>query len=300
MQAHFEKLRQNLEPNPTFSEIIRTRHAAVRAQLAPNSHLIGSLQRKTRIQPLAGQTFDIDILVILGDFITWAPVGGITSSAAIQHVLTKALESDRYAVKNPVADAPTVTLHFSNEVKVELVPAYLDNIGRSPSSILHSPKGRAYWVPNGTGGWMLADYDYDAEYMSGANERSDSFLVPVIKMLKAIKRMHFPQLKSYALEILAAAHIPAIVSAFRARGLSITYPVLLKHFFLHAKADLGNLIVIPGSLSAPIILTSEVISQAGERFDAIGAAIAQIEALSDAQKVGYWRAIVGDPFPATL
>src|SRR5436853_5605786 len=110
MNAHFARLRQNLEPNPTFSDIIQTRHAAVRAQLAPDSHLIGSLQRRTRIQPLPGQPFDIDILAVLGSFASWTFVGGITAAAAIQYLLNKAQASDRYSVKNPTPDSPTVTL----------------------------------------------------------------------------------------------------------------------------------------------------------------------------------------------
>ena len=74
MNNHFSKLKQNLEPNPSFDQTIQTRHAAVRSALEnkgaaiKDTKLIGSLQRKTRIQPRIGEKFDIDILVVLGKF----------------------------------------------------------------------------------------------------------------------------------------------------------------------------------------------------------------------------------------
>src|SRR5262249_17323883 len=163
--------------------------------------------------------------------------------------------SDRYAVKNPIADAPTVTLSFANEEKVELVPAYRDNVGQDWNGVAHSPKGRAYWVPNGTGAWMLSDYDYDAAYISKATERSDGYLVPAIKMLKAIKRRQFPQLKSFALEILAADKIPLLVAYSKLQNFPITSPALLRDFFSLARQELANPIAISGSLSAPIRLS---------------------------------------------
>jgi hypothetical protein len=297
---HFTKLRQNLEPNTTFSGIIETRHAALRSQLAPNSHLIGSLQRKTRIQPRVGEAFDIDILVVLDEFRGWVSTGGITSPAAIQHVLGKVHASDRYVLKNPVADAPTVSLHFADGVKVELVPAYLDNVGHDPFGVPHSPVGRAYWVPNGAGGWILADYDFDAQYITDSNTRSDGYLVPAIKMLKAIKRVHFPQLKSFALEILAAQNIPLLVTYHKSQGNPVTYPLLLEGFFRLAKGDLARPIVIPGSLSAPIVLPIWESAAIGAQFDNAATAINKTVALAPTNQIPNWRIILGDAFPATL
>jgi len=300
MHAHFAKLRQNLEPNPTFSDIIQTRHAAVRQQLAPDSHLIGSLQRKTRIQPLQGHTFDIDILVVLDDFRGWVSVGGVTAQAALAHVHGKAMESDRYSVKNPTVDAPTITLQFASNVKVELVPAYRDQVGHGPNGVPHAPSGRAYWIPDSAGGWVLADYDYDAEYISAANGLSDGYLVPVIKILKAIKRLHFPQMKSFALEILAANIIPGLVSHYKNTGVPITFPRLLRDFFQNAQNRLNQAIAIPGSLSQPIIVPLGDVIHIGGQFETIRTLIASMDPLADGTRVERWRTIVGDPFPATL
>ena len=227
----------------------------------------------------------------------WVPIGGITPAAAVQEVLSRIQQSDRYALKSPAVDLPTVTLNFANEVKVELVPAYLDRVGHSPSGTPHVPKGRAYWVPGQTGSWELADYDYDASYISDWNAHCDGYLVPVIKILKAIKRLHF---SSFALEILAARNIPYVISAHKEHQLTITYPALLQGFFRLALTDLPKPIVIPGSLSAPIVLTPEIAAQVADRFGAIQRAMVELESLADGKKVEYWRAIIGEQFPANL
>ena len=72
ISGSFLKLKSNLELNKTFDEIIQQRHNAVRSVLENNlsnieTKLIGSLQRKTRIQPRPEDGFDIDILVILDE-----------------------------------------------------------------------------------------------------------------------------------------------------------------------------------------------------------------------------------------
>ena len=57
MNDHFLKLKQNLELNPSFDQIIKARHAAGqeraenRSGIVKNTQLIGSLQRKTRVSP---------------------------------------------------------------------------------------------------------------------------------------------------------------------------------------------------------------------------------------------------------
>lgn len=74
MQQYFLKLKSNLEFGPALSETISTRHFAVRTYLENNlpgfkeAKLIGSLQRKTRINPGSEGELDIDILVVMGEF----------------------------------------------------------------------------------------------------------------------------------------------------------------------------------------------------------------------------------------
>src|SRR5437660_12489940 len=70
----FEQFLSGLELDKSYQEIVEDRHAAVRDYLESRlpgvrTQLIGSLQRRTRIDPLTGlQDFDIDILVELFSF----------------------------------------------------------------------------------------------------------------------------------------------------------------------------------------------------------------------------------------
>ena len=115
IQEAFQKLRTNLELNDTFDVLIQQRHNAVRSVIennmgTVNTKLIGSLQRKTRIQPKQNGTFDIDILVVLGSFYNWLPLGapgGVTPAAAMQTLHEAVNESDRYRAMGPQQDQPT-------------------------------------------------------------------------------------------------------------------------------------------------------------------------------------------------
>jgi hypothetical protein len=236
----------------------------------------------------------------LGEFYGWLPAGdpnGISAEHALNHVYGSISKSDRYSLKNPEKDSPTVALQFADKVMVELVPAFLDMVGHSPDGRTHSPKGRAYWVPD-SGRWVLADYDFEADHITKMNTASAGYLVPTIKMLKAIKRLHFPYLKSFPLEILAAQVIPAIVGYKRGKYQTISYPDLVKLFFILAKDSIARPIQMSGSNSPTINLDQATIQALGKIFDAIVSYIEQIELASnqDAKTEG-WRVLFGESFP---
>ncbi len=304
MKEHFQKLRSNLELNDTFKGVIKTRHAAIRSVIANNhsnvveTKLIGSLQRQTRIQPRQGDVFDIDILVVLGAFNQWVPYGGVTPEEALEGVYTATNDSDRYATKNPKKDAPTVTLEFQNNIKVELVPAYVDNIGHSPSGVSVFPKGRGYWVPN-NGRWEHADYDFDADYITKQNVKSDKWLVPTIKMLKAIRRECFPRLESFPLEIIAGQLIPLIIIDQKKRGKQISSTELLEIFFGVVKDSLASSQQVPGSNSSPVSIDAVTIKFA---FDTIYQYIRILNNPSTSQvdKIEGWKKLFGDSFPTRI
>lgn len=305
LRLHFQQLKTNLNLTPSFQNIISTRHAAVRSafeNLNPgieNTKVIGSVGRRTRIQPRPGEKFDIDIVVVLGDFTGWG-TEGITSAAAIDNLYRTACSSDRYSAFEPTADAPTVTLFFGNEIHVELVPAYVDNVGRSHGGRPTPPIGRGYWVP-GPNGWIHADYDFDAGVITQLNELSDQRLVPAIKMLKAVKRAHLPDFKSFALEILAARTIPMIIAGYKSvRQRAPTDSEMLLDFFLMAPGLLSEGLAMQGSNSPPILLTVPEQARAQRLFQAAVAYIQQIEhASSLATRVAGWRELFGDVFPAS-
>jgi hypothetical protein len=246
----FEEFRQRLELDPGYDQLVQERHDAVRRFLegrlpGVRTQLIGSLQRRTRIDPLRGlEDFDIDILVELGSFTHFDPLGGVTPAQAIQTVESALVGSATYQTMGPYEDEPAIVMPYQDKSSVELVPTYRDWV---PA---HTPMGRAYWVPR-LGRWELADYDYDAGYISTINQSSKGRLIPVIKMLKAWRRHLVPGLRSYHLEVMAAAIVPGTLQFYEARYQAVSWPLLVHGFLVGATNEVTKPAQIPGSLSQP-------------------------------------------------
>ncbi len=282
MQANFERFRSKLEPAPSFAEIVSTRHAAVREYLKNNhagftdSKLIGSLQRKTRIQPLPDQSFDIDILVIMGAFYSWATPGtGVYAAASLAALHGTLSRSDRYGSMAPITDAPTVRLAG-------------DVLG---------PAGRGYWVPK-DGGWVMADYDFEAQYLTEQNTLAEGYLIPTIKMLKSARRRFFPDLPSFALEIIATPIVVAAVRTDLSLLLRPTYADLIRQFFRIAPSRLQDLIKVPYSKSPGLTLSAAEIAALREMFARISSHLDDIPRQSSTA-VG-WQTLFGDAFPISV
>lgn len=301
----FKKFKSNLELNETFSKIIESRHNAVRSVVENNgsgvkTQLIGSLQRQTKIQPKEGQIFDIDILVILGNFYSWVPTGGISPQDAMKKLGDIIKESDRYGSMGPVQDQPVITIPYQDNTKVELVPAYLDCIGQSSDGVLHSPKERAYWIPK-NGRWVLADYDHEAAHMTSLNTMTDGWFIPVVKMLKSAKREYIPQLGSFHLEVVAGDIIPLTYLQRRQGNLEISYPALITDFFHNAADFLVNPVKVNGSNSPHCYLDSATKNETLQTISNIKNHCNSINNMtSDIAKLKAWRELFGEAFPATL
>ena len=306
MREHFLTLKSNLELSSTFAKSIETRHNAIRAYLGNNhpeykdSKLIGSLQRKTRIHPGQGGKFDIDIIVVVGSCYGWVPVGGVHPQEALDKLHQTILDSDLYAQKNPIQDAPTVTLTYDDGIQIQLVPALIDMAGHDQWGNQLGSIGRGYWVvKNGT--WQMADYDHEAEYITEQNELSFGYLVPVIKMLKAVKRIYFPELESFPLEIIAANIITLSVLIKKTNNTPIHYRDLVLEFFEQAPIQFLSPIKIPNSKSAPIILDAVTIASLTNKFNKIASHIRVINTISaETKSAEAWRLLFGEHFPLTL
>jgi len=307
VQPYFQKFKNNLELDPTFAEKVSTRHNAVREYLQNNhpgykdAKLIGSLQRKTRINPGTTGKFDIDMIVVMGEFTHWLPAGqGLTPQVAIASLHATVEASARYNAMEPVPDAPAVTLTGADDIQVQLVPAYVDKIGRDSQGRELGSMGRGYWVAKGNS-WYIADYDHEADWISNTNVISVGHLIPAIKMLKAIKRLYFPSLESFPLEIVAAALLPEFIIGKEMGNEPIFYQDMVLTFFERASGYLSNPIQIPGSKSLPIRLTLAHASQLANKFSQIVQYIKGTATLgAEKDRVERWRKLCGDQFPATL
>jgi len=298
----FSEFKSRLELSESFQKKITIHHNAIREWIENygpkiETKLIGSLQRNTRIQPRSNDTFDIDILVILGSFERWVASGGITPKDPLDKVEDIISEHETYDKMDPETDSPAIIINYADNTKVELVPAYIDNIGQYANGTLALPKGRGYWIPK-RNRWIIADYDYDAEYISKKNKETDGYLIPTIKMLKAAKRNLFPEMKSYHLEALAVNVIPIIVSYWRNKGHSISFPFLVYGFFYIAKDDILKSVKIPGSKSPNADAYSIDKNSLAEIFGKICNYCNSLIKLDGREAIEGWRELFGEPFPA--
>lgn len=298
----FTTLKANLELNSSFDQLIQQKHNAVRSVLenlgTSETKLIGSLQRRTRIQPRTRDAFDIDILVPLGEFTGWVSEGGITPQTAMDTLHNTLSQSSRYNAMAPVQDQPTVTFEHQNNVKIELVPAYKDNVGTSPDGTTHTPKGRGYWVPRG-GRWVLAEYDHEADLITKHNTASGGWLVPLIKMLKAIKREHFPEMSSIHLETLAIHIMPGVFAMRKLLPEPLSYPKLITDFFGKIHPLYTQLVRMPGSNAAHLSLEGNAPVSVPLGIGVVQHTLINIRSTPTiAEKMKLWKALFGDPFPA--
>jgi len=296
----FNEFKSRLELSETLQNAVSTHHNAIRDWIESSrsdieTSLIGSLQRKTRIQPRSNDTFDIDILVVLGSFTSWASYGqGITPSDAL-HELDKIMRGhEGYEKMDLYKDFPTVTFNYADGTKAELVPVYRDYIGDIP------PKGRGYWIPKNQSNWALADYDYDADYISQKNKETAGWLVPTMKMLKAAKRNLFSEMKSYHLEVLAVNCIPSLVSYYKRQGYQISYPSLIYSFFAVSKDKVLESCFISGSKSpdASAYMNAFYKQAFAEKFKQLENYCQSIVRIDGQTAVSGWRKLFGEPFPA--
>ena len=304
LEQAFSEFRSRLELNPSFQRPISEHHNSVRDFLTSvdnsiTTQLIGSLQRRTRIQPRQDDAFDIDILVILGNFNHWVEEGGVFPSTALHRVESYIARSTRYRKMGPETDSPAIVLEYTNNVSVELIPGYIDWIGCHRDGTPCLPKGRGYWIPKHNE-WVLADYDHDAEYISRVNQNSEGYLIPAIKILKAIKRNCFPEMRSYHIEVLATNIIPGLVRYFRGSNIQITYERLICCFFEVAKNSICGGTLIPGSKSEPANLyMNDAAKQNLKRaFETITVHCKDVLLKSEEEKILLYRNLCGDPFPA--
>jgi hypothetical protein len=299
----FKQFKSSLELNPSFQEKVTTHHNAIRKWIKSvdsniETRLIGSLQRKTRIQPLSEEVFDIDILVILGSFYSWLSSGGVKPEHALEKLEYIVKGHGTYEKLGVETDNPTITFEYEDNTKVELVPAYLDRVGSAPNGTPTLPVGRGYWIPKNNR-WLMADYDYDAEYISRVNENTNSYLIPTIKMLKVAKRNLFSDMKSYHLEVIATSIIPSITKYFEEQRWQISYPSLVYCSFLFYKDEVLKIVNIPGSKSpsADEYMTSVKKQELSQLFSKIANYCKNTLTMNENDAIQAWNKLFGSPFP---
>jgi hypothetical protein len=301
----FREYLSRIELNPTRVELASVRYAHVKrileqALAGVSVRRIGSFRRNTKIRPRdLGDGLDLDVLVSLYGAREYARAGeGADSAQALTRVYQAVKTSEIFRAMEPRQDAPVVVLEYADEFQIELVPGIEDATGQKS----HPNGSNPYWVPRPGGGWMSADYEFDAEYISGQNQSSDlaGALVPTIKLLKAFARARELPLKSFHIEVLAALALPPRARHWNAAGRTWD----LQHAFAACLADFRLLmsgpVALPGSCSPPLD------SGLGAELESIAAYLSEAGATawklcmepSDHRALNGWLATFGHPFPA--
>ena len=300
LKESFDKLKSNLELSESLLTSISQKQNAVRSVLeekAPHikTKLIGSLQRQTRIHPRPEDDFDIDILVILGEFIGWDS-NGVVPDHAMEYVHSILDSSLRYSALSPTIDDPTVTFSYANDLKVEFVPAYLDKDGQDSYGTPHTVVGRSYWVAK-SGVWSLADYDYEADFVSEVNSQTNGWFIPTVKMLKALRRMYFPQMTPHHLEIIASKVIPGSVLIYQLLGIPFSFPRLVADFFEKGISHFATPVAFTNSQTPAVILSESDRVAVTAAFKALNEWFQNSLTLDDMNACLFWKSIFGEPFP---
>lgn len=302
----FAQMLSRIELNATRVALASQRYQAVKKTLEaalPGKAVkqIGSFQRQTKIRPQdLSDALDLDVLVVFHAFTAFAAPGqkGTTPAESLQIVRKALVSNDIYHVMAPKQDSPVVVLEYADDFKIELVPAFIDKTGlrNHPSSTTD-----CYIVPGADGNWPAADYDYDAEFITAANKRSDGQLVPMIKLLKNYFRAVNMKMKPFKIEIMAAQTIPGLVAEWTAKNFTWGYQHLTAAFLSEASSLISQDAQIPGSYSPAIkanLGLNEVLTWPSFLKGRSEEAWRLCGLKDDPAALAGWRKFFGDSFPA--
>jgi hypothetical protein len=298
----FKELLRRIELNPSRVALASQRYDAVKASIesalpGKTLHQIGSFQRKTKIRPAdLSDKLDVDVVVSFGRFFQYALPGteGVSPSKALQIVRQAIRSNDIYSVMPQQEDHPTIRIEYADQMAIEFVPAYEDLTGQHD----HGPNGPICYIVAGSPyTWKTADYDYDAQIISGLNALSDETLVPTVKLVKAYFRNATVPLKSFHTEILVANAIPGLVSEWKGKGYRYGYHHLLAGFLSRVSQTITNPAVLHGSFSPPIdsSLNLTTLASLGTFLTARAEAA---WSLCKTNAIYGWREFFGEPFPS--
>ncbi|HZH16235.1 MAG TPA: hypothetical protein VE057_17935 [Archangium sp.] len=274
-----------------------------------NVRQIGSFQRRTKIRPREdSDSLDVDALVVFGDVTGWVQAGtpGALNAGDYLSLVLDALSRDlTYQAMRPETDSPTVVLTYHDGFCMELAAGYRDLSGKYP----RAGGPACYVIANGHLNWKPADYDYDAEIISGANQHPSvaGALVPTIKLLKQYLRARGVPLSSFHIEILATLILPARLAEWAAKGLKWGYKHALAAFLSDAAVLLQSPVSLPGSYSPPVDSKLSPLDLANVRaWVAERAKVAWTLCEADNSpgmggelaSLDRWRTFIGDPFPS--
>lgn len=204
LPTKFEKFRQKIELTETQRAKIKTSHKHLRENIlqpldyVSNTFLTGSYKKKTLINPAN----DIDVFVVLKGYSQNPYDSNYITPNAILNKLKKDLQKT-YPNTTIKQDKPCIVIEF-NHVTFELTPAIeIDNwYGHNNFYIPEMSKSNT---------WQEVENPRVLEEkLIEANQRLDSKLNPLIKMMKKCKVKHNLKTPSFEMEKMAISSLYSI------------------------------------------------------------------------------------------
>jgi len=147
------------------------------------SFLTGSYSRNTAIRPPK----DVDFFIVLND----KKYGDLKPSELL-NLLEKTLK-EILPDTTIFQQTHSVTIEYDEEFSIDVIPAFETN-----SELYKIPH-----VSENTDIWLESNPKIHGEKLTEANDTTNGFLVPLVKLLKAWKRDKCSYVKSFHLELLA-------------------------------------------------------------------------------------------------
>lgn len=299
----FTETLSRIELNSARVELASTRYAAVKQVLEralPGSRVrqIGSFQRRTKIRPQnLSDELDIDIVATIGTATRIAGPGeGTTPDGAFERVKAALTGNLTYKSMSPRVDAPVVSITYADDMALEVVPAFVNEMVPARSQELDL---QCYLIGTHSGQWIAADYDYDARYVSAANTKANSYLVPACKLIKTFIRNKQLGIKSFYTEVLCSLIVPDLVASWQAKGYRWSHRHVFAHSLWRISQLFGTHATLPGSNSPPVQSGLTPLGEMGAKAILTGCADVALGLTGSPEPgtVRSWNELIGNPFP---
>lgn len=275
----FSALKSNLEITAAERDLVKDRHALIRAHIRDrweltDDFLTGSYARHTKTKKLK----DVDIFVVIDPDGPQGDLRGGTGTAALDALAD--ILGTRWTV---MVDVNVVRIDYAAEevASYEIAPAF--------------EKSGHYEIPNGAA-WMSTDPRIHAAEVTAKNAACAEKFVPLVKMIKSINRhAGDPISPSFLLEVMALDLIDAPVGG---------YPDEVRYFLASAADAFDRDWPDPAGLG-PAVNAGISAYDRGRLADVIRGWQEQAEyalrlgnAGRDSAAIGAWRELFGSRMPA--
>lgn len=219
---YLEDLARSLGPTIKQREQIQTRLNGLCQILEKNlpyrngnlnqlTYLHGSWNRGTIIRKWNGEKWDVDLLVLLGEYRPFPMLGWwnfpdrINPQSALATIRSHLKRVSQFSNMEIVQGFPTIQLRYADDFDIEIMPAYYRNWNWSEDRI-----HRVFCIPESKTGWKETRLFRFEKKLKLLDQRLKGRLILCIKILKYWRNTHSLPLPSILIEVLAYKFLKTI------------------------------------------------------------------------------------------